>query len=138
MGCLQSQDDIDKSKPLLDAKTDKNDTNASTIESALKASDEPKTVNDDNGDQKSESLIEKTSVLPGELVFDLSFDLAKDLELLQAKYSNKYQPLFDRKMVSVGPADIVSIEANSIKIMQFKLSVCVRNVYKVQSVNKPK
>merc|ERR1719242_1525680 len=122
MGCCQSADDIEKTKPLLGNKSSKKEdnNNPSIIESAAVQSTTKPDVKDVKNpideDSKSEPMIEKTSILPGELVLDLSFDLDKDLELLRAKYPTKYQPLFDRKMIPVESKNIKSNETNSLKI----------------------
>merc|ERR1719242_592544 len=122
MGCCQSADDIEKTKPLLGNKSSKedNNNNPSIIGSAAVQSTTKPDVKDVKNpideDSKDEPMIEKTSILPGELVLDLSFDLDKDLELLREKYPTKYKSLFDRKMIPVESKNIKSNETNSLKI----------------------
>ena len=62
-------------------------------------------------------LIKKTNVLPGECLIKQTFDIEKDLKLLQNKYPTQYKPLLSREIISISKTN----NSNSIKIMQFKL-----------------
>ena len=65
--------------------------------------------------------IKQTEVLPGQCLIEQTFDLEKDLKLLQDKYPKQYKPLLKRELISISKQENDS--KNSIKIMQFKLHI---------------
>eukprot|EP01083_Nonionella_stella_P223784 797171_1 len=53
--------------------------------------------------------------LPGQVLVELTFDLKNDLEMLKAKYGDKYQELLPRAMMNMADGD------HTISVMQFNV-----------------
>eukprot|EP01084_Bolivina_argentea_P106373 190370_1 len=79
----------------------------------------PKKKSANNDDIKYDELLP----LPGTSLIDNTFDLQKDLQILQAKYKKTYQPLLERKMIEIQTDKVnkTDIKANSITLMQFNM-----------------